>query len=354
MRIKIADINIPPGRRKMDPDHVKELANSIRETTLINPITINRNNTLIAGLHRLEAVKSLGWEEIECTVSNMDELRDNLVEIDENLVRKELDPFLEGEMLLRKKQIYEDLHPSSKQGGDRKSEKSKRQNCHFDYDKPFVEETAEKQGVSSRTISREIQAAKNLDDDAKRIIRNSEVKMSKSDVESLSRLNPEQQRKVAKQLVKGEIKKVREYGEKTGKEIAAGQHDETTEEKIGDIDGGMITHETNCLNDKVNIPIQDKTKQFSSFKESVADLKNPNKDCSCTPDSFLAELTAFVHQFQKGIKWYDQPYYSVIFPLLTQGQLDYLREQMDLICSEAEKLYNIVERINDNELQKEA
>ena len=48
------------GRRNLDMGHVKELADSIRELGLLNPLTIDKENFLIAGLHRLEAVKTLG------------------------------------------------------------------------------------------------------------------------------------------------------------------------------------------------------------------------------------------------------------------------------------------------------
>ena len=72
MRIKISDIKINPGRREAEAKAVEELAKSISAVGLMNPVTLDQNNTLIAGLHRLEAAKLLGWTEIECTVMGMD------------------------------------------------------------------------------------------------------------------------------------------------------------------------------------------------------------------------------------------------------------------------------------------
>lgn len=60
MRIQISEIKINPGRRKTSPQYVEELARSITAVGLLNPVTIDQNNVLIAGLHRLEAAKMLG------------------------------------------------------------------------------------------------------------------------------------------------------------------------------------------------------------------------------------------------------------------------------------------------------
>ena len=87
MQIKISEIKINPGRRDTQQRNVEELARSIAAVGLMNPITVTQDNTLIAGLHRLEAVKLLGWTGIECTVSDADGLQAELAEIDENFVR---------------------------------------------------------------------------------------------------------------------------------------------------------------------------------------------------------------------------------------------------------------------------
>ena len=75
MRIKISNIKINPGRREAEPKAVEELARSITAVGLMNPVTLDQNNTLVAGLHRLEAAKLLGWTEIECVVSEADGLQ---------------------------------------------------------------------------------------------------------------------------------------------------------------------------------------------------------------------------------------------------------------------------------------
>ena len=90
MLIPINGIKLNPGRRDAEPEDVETLAKSIAELGLLNPITIDQENTLIAGRHRLEAAKLLGWAEIECTVTDLQGLQAELAEIDENFVRKNL------------------------------------------------------------------------------------------------------------------------------------------------------------------------------------------------------------------------------------------------------------------------
>jgi len=88
--IKINEVKINEGRRVTDQKKIKELADSIKELGLLNPITVNEDGTLIAGMHRLEACKLLGYEEIKVNKINLNALLAELAEIDENLVRNEL------------------------------------------------------------------------------------------------------------------------------------------------------------------------------------------------------------------------------------------------------------------------
>lgn len=324
MRIQVNEIKINPGRRTAAPERVAELAKSISEVGLLNPITLDRTNTLIAGLHRLEAAKLLGWTEVDYTVSSLEGLRAELAEIDENFVRTDLSAIEYGDLLLRRKEIYEALHPETKNGGDRKSEKIRTSKCRSDFERSFVQDTAEKLGVGKRTVERQIQTAKNLTPEAKSIIRESGAKMTKKDAMKLSRLKPEQQKDAASRLATQEIHSMAEY--QPQKELEP-------QEQAG-------------IAPVVNPPpFKLSEQQFTSFKESVAALKDTEKDFSCTPDSFLAEITAFVRKFQREIAWYSTPYYEAAFPDLTGVQRDYLRQQMESICTATNNLLLQVERM---------
>ena len=71
--------------------NLEELADSIRQVGLINPITIRRNGELIAGERRFEAHKLLGFHEI--TVQFIEDLSTDeayFIELEENLRRSDL------------------------------------------------------------------------------------------------------------------------------------------------------------------------------------------------------------------------------------------------------------------------
>lgn len=321
--IPISEITINPGRREALPGDVKELADSIAEVGLINPIMVDQALTLIAGLHRLEAMKLLGRTEIECTVSDLDGLQVALAEIDENFVRKDLSDDEFRELLLRRKEIYESLHPETKHGGDRKSEKIKSAKCAFDSVPSFIEDTAEKLGVHPSTVKREIQTAKNLTPETKEIIKG--AKVTKSDALKLSRLAPEQQTEVASRLVSGDIHSVDEY-----QPPQAGPESAEPEQK--------------AEAPPPSVPYSSSGRQYASFEESIADLKNHNKDCSYTPDALLAELDSFIKKFHREFEWYSDPFCTVVFPNISQVQFDYLQKRFGTISTAIHDLLQQMKR----------
>lgn len=433
MQIPVNEIQVKEGRRGADADIVRGLADSIREVGLLNPLTVDGGHVLIAGLHRLEAVKLLGWAEVECTISSLEGLQAELAEIDENIVRSGLPAVEYGEILLRRKEIYEALHPEAKHGGDRKSGEIKTKKFRFDLVKSFAQDTAEKLGVVPRTVELQIQTAKNLTPEAREIIKEADTKITKKTAMKLSRLEPEQQKEAAAKLAAKEIRSVDEYKagleknaagkcragmEKntagvhkavqkntgTGADIPekaknsaagrTGRNGKPVQRAASDLDYQEIAtvsdyQETAPDSDyQESVPVSDYQETIpvsghqkaipdsdyrepgsvSGYRETaagpdahaaatfpkksgrrlqdvVAELKDPDKDCSGTPDSFLEEYAAFVKKFHKEIEWYCNPYYDAVFPLLSTVQFAYFRKQTDAICSAAESLYKKVERI---------
>ena len=326
MLVPISEIKINAGRREADPEGVQELVDSISKVGLLNPITIDREHTLIAGLHRLEAAKLLGWTEIECNVSSLEGLLAELAEVDENVVRKGLSAVEYSDLLLRRKEIYETLHPETKAGTSQAAgmnrAKGNNVGCKMHpTSKSFVQDTAEKLGVNPSTIKRQIQTAKNLTTEAKDIIRDTGTKITKKDALKLSRLEPEQQRDAASQLAAGEIKSMGEY------HPAPAEEPQSPEPPM-----------------PPSVPYSLGDKHYASIEESVADLKNPDKDCSYTPDTLLADIDGFVDTFHKNFAWYNDPFCTVVFPSISPVQFNFVRQRFATIFSAMEDLLNLMER----------
>ena len=71
----------------------------------------------IAGGHRLEAAKRLGWEEIEAKIwTDVTDDWAAIMEIDDNLAGAEMNALDTAVFLATRKQVYERLHPETKAG----------------------------------------------------------------------------------------------------------------------------------------------------------------------------------------------------------------------------------------------
>ena len=216
MRIPISEIKINPGRQKAAPTHASELSKSIADVGLLNPITVDGSYTLIAGLHRLEAAKLLGWEEIECNVCDIDSIRAELAEIDENVIRRNLTNTEVSGLLARRKKLYETLHPETiarNRPGHVNNHQSSSDNVSLEPKvKSFVEDTAEKLGVSTRTIERHLWLAEHLAPEAAKILKEmGKQQPSRSEVMKLARLEPDRQEEAASLLASGAVKSIAEY-----------------------------------------------------------------------------------------------------------------------------------------------
>ena len=92
--IAIDQITVPPNRRPINTDTVRTLAASVQKIGLQNPISVigsaDKGYTLIAGAHRLEAVRSIDGYMILASIMKVSEVDARLWEISENLHRADL------------------------------------------------------------------------------------------------------------------------------------------------------------------------------------------------------------------------------------------------------------------------
>ena len=114
--------------RSIDRRAVEQLAESIKEIGLLNPILVRPKQRringgsqdayeILAGVHRFRAMFNvLNMTEIPACILSLDSLHTELAAIDENLCRAELSPADRARCTARRKEIYEELHPEVKAG----------------------------------------------------------------------------------------------------------------------------------------------------------------------------------------------------------------------------------------------
>jgi ParB family chromosome partitioning protein len=96
MQINISDIKVRK-RIRQDLGNLEPLKNSLKRYGLLNPVTINAKNELIAGQRRLEAAKQLGWNTIPVVVIDTADSASLLeIELEENTQRAD---FTEDELM---------------------------------------------------------------------------------------------------------------------------------------------------------------------------------------------------------------------------------------------------------------
>lgn len=170
MRAPVTHISSQDRIQHVDPARVRGLAESMTEIGLLHPIVVSRTTVshhgmlepgynLISGAHRLEAAKSLGWAEIDITLSDLSGWHAILAECDENLCGSHLTPSARALFTRKRKEAYEALHPETKNGGDRRS--SDRKLCELNAER-FTADTAAKTGKSERAVQLDAERAKKI------------------------------------------------------------------------------------------------------------------------------------------------------------------------------------------------
>ena len=161
-RVFVEGVDVGKRHRTASPEKVKTLADSMKAIGLQQPISVwspdDDTCDLVAGLHRLEAAKLLGWEEIDCVFVDMDEVERELWEIAENLHRVDLTKEERDRQIRRYAELIELRATKLKVGQSDPlsapiSKKGGRGN------EGLASKVAEETGLSKRTVNRVLNPA---------------------------------------------------------------------------------------------------------------------------------------------------------------------------------------------------
>ena len=213
-RVKIADIVIGSRLRPVSAAGVESLITSINETGVMKDAIHLRKKKdgslhLLAGAHRTEAARRLGWDEIEAKIwTDVTDDWARLIEIDDNLAGAEMNALDTAVFLATRKAVYERLHPETRHGGDRRS-------ADFQTDivsvASFAASTAEKFGMTDRHVRRLIAAGCKLGPDEVAKLRAAPRQVSLKDLTEIAKIQqPTDRYDVVRLLSEGSAKSAAE------------------------------------------------------------------------------------------------------------------------------------------------
>ncbi|MDE2580110.1 MAG: ParB N-terminal domain-containing protein [Rhodospirillales bacterium] len=176
---------IPDDRlREVDPDRAEAMAISMRERGQITPIEVEKEGEIykvVAGAHRVVAMRAAGFDKIAATVfeGSPDERR--LREIDENLYRKELTPYDEAAFLAERLDIFRKLHGTLSKGRPKKSGASSHRFL-------FYAEVEGRFGLSVDKVKKSLARFEAFTPGQRAILRDFAATLSGAEIDALKRL----------------------------------------------------------------------------------------------------------------------------------------------------------------------
>lgn len=207
--IPLADIDAADRLRPLDLAHVEGIAVSIEQVGQQSPIILRPESNryrLVAGWHRLAAVERLGRVDVDAVVKNLTAEEARLVEIDENLMRRELSALDRAIFLAERKAVYDLLYPETTKPGRRKKELGT--NCP-QFGTTFTKHVAARLGIDRKTVDRALALVKSLAPEARDALRLSDLADNQSELLKLAALEPEKQIEAVRLLNSGAASKVK-------------------------------------------------------------------------------------------------------------------------------------------------
>lgn len=120
IKVELIDRPAIPDRLSIDSEHIRDLASSISQIGLQQPILLRPNGLryeIVYGDCRFQAVKTLGWDLIPAFIKELDDETISLERGIENLQRRDLTPIEEA-------RIYKNLHDNHNLSWDDISKKT--------------------------------------------------------------------------------------------------------------------------------------------------------------------------------------------------------------------------------------
>jgi ParB family chromosome partitioning protein len=197
VEIPIEKISVKFRLRTPSESKIKEIAESIQKIELLNPITLDSKLNLIAGYHRLLAFKLLGRQKIPSILKESEDKTFNeLMEIDENLKRNELNHIEVAEHIVKREELLSRLGLTYSAGDNNHTKQT---------NKLTIEELADGIGVSKRSYQQRKQIFR-INEEVRSLLVETEFSNSLVDLVKLSSESEEIQMAVCNLLITGKCR----------------------------------------------------------------------------------------------------------------------------------------------------
>lgn len=190
-------------RAVLDDAKIEAIAASLTTLGLASPIIVQQAESgdgyrLVAGTHRLEAARRLGWDHIDARVveGSPDQLR--LLEIDENLARAELTILDQARSLAEAKRIYARHNLGTRHGGDRTRPAGDQSDAEPGSGlvaiRSFAADAGDLLGVSERSVRRYVEIGEGLEQDVADALAETPIARREGDLRKIAAKPAEEQR----------------------------------------------------------------------------------------------------------------------------------------------------------------
>ena len=205
--VPITNIRLNGRLRAPEATKIKEIAESIAKIGLLHPLLLSSDYYLLSGLHRLEALKLLGWQEVECKIAPFphESPEASLCALDENLMRHSLTALEQAEYLLKREELFSALGMRSGRGGQMANQNARKNGKNeaakiagsFFSSKDLAREI----GISERTYRDRISIARNLSPEERDLIRTTPLADKPALLIEIARIQEPQRRRAVIEMI---------------------------------------------------------------------------------------------------------------------------------------------------------
>lgn len=189
-------------RRVVDPEKVAAVAHSYElQGHQSDPVLVTESLQLLAGDYAVAACRLLGWKVNVIAVPDGEALQQELTRVDTALLRCDLSVLERCELLLERKEIFLELNPSRRHGGDRRSVEFRSSCEKRQLDSSFAADVVLTRDRTKATVEGEARLASRILPEVRDMLRPTWIAQRKCLLQQIAKLRADQQTPFVRSLL---------------------------------------------------------------------------------------------------------------------------------------------------------